>query len=136
MKLRRKKRKIPKIYFIIGGVVIIIIAILVVKSLSGPPLEMDDLSYIMPGDSPPQYDVYRIVSVKKNVTRNELVGLMQYFTRAYLDKNRVLIYVFNNPAGAHAGESKFLVMRYFQDKEKKVYEREIMLGQPAPSQGM
>ena len=133
MKLRRKKqqKKIPIWYWIVGAIVVIIVAAVIIHSFKSPPLKIDDLSYIMPGDSPTEYDVYRVIAVKKDVTRDELVGLMQFFTRIYLDKNRVLIYVFNNPMGAHTGESRYLVARYYQDKINKKYEREITLGQPS-----
>ena len=91
------------------------------------PLQIDDLSTVIPGDDTNDYDVYRVVAVKKDVNKQELVGLMEYFTKQYLDTNRVKIYVFNSAAGAHLGESKFIVATYFQDKKLRKYEREILL---------
>jgi predicted small lipoprotein YifL len=94
------------------------------------PLKIQDLNYVMPGDNKADYDVYRVISVKKDVTNQELVGLMEYFTQLYIDKNRVMIYVFNMPVAAHTGESKHLVATYFHDKAKKQYDREILLNTP------
>lgn len=94
------------------------------------PMQIDDLSVIMPGDNPDEYDVYRVVAVKKDVNKQELVGLMEYFTKLYLDDNRVMIYVFNQPAAAHLGQSEYLVATYFQDKNLKKYDREILLDRP------
>lgn len=94
------------------------------------PLNIDDLSTIIPGDNPDKYDVYRVVAVKKDVNKQELVGLMEYFTKQYLDTNRVMIYVFSSSAAAHLGQSEYLVATYFQDKNLRKYEREILLDRP------
>lgn len=94
------------------------------------PLEIDDLRAVMPGDNTNEYDVYRVVAVKEDVTKQELIGLMEFFTKEYLDTNRVMIYVFNKPAAAHLGQSKYIVATYFQDKSQKKYEREILLDRP------
>ena len=93
------------------------------------PLKIEDISITMPGDKPEEFDVYRVVAVKKNVTKQELVGLMEYFTKTYIDKNRVQIYVFNSVAAPHLGRSEAIVATYFQDKDAKKYVREILLDQ-------
>ena len=94
------------------------------------PLKIDDLRVVMPGDDTNEYDVYRVIAVKKDVNKQELVGLMEYFTKEYLDTNRVMIYVFNSSAAAHLGKSEGIVATYFQDKDQKKYEREILLDRP------
>jgi hypothetical protein len=94
------------------------------------PLKIDDLSTVIPGDNPDEYDVYRVVAVKKDVSKQELVGLMEYFTKQYLDTNRVMIYVFSSSAAAHLGQSEYIVATYFQDKHLRKYEREILLDRP------
>lgn len=111
-----------------------ILSVLLIASVAGcsnrPPLKIQELSYVMPGDNPDEYDIYRVISVKKDVTNQELVGLMEYFTQLYIDKNRVMIYVFNLPGAPHTGETKNLVATYFHDKQKKQYDREILLNMP------
>lgn len=111
-----------------------ILSVLLIASMAGcsnrSPLKIQELSYVMPGDKPDEYDIYRVISVKENVTDQELVGLMEYFTRQYIDKNRVMIYVFNMPGAPHTGETKNLVATYFQDKAKQKYDRQILLNMP------
>ncbi|MBU1023345.1 hypothetical protein KKB99_03560 [bacterium] len=97
---------------------------------SAAPLKIEEISITMPGDNPSEFDVYRVVAVKQDVTKRELVGLIEYFTKTYIDKNRVKIYVFNNVSAPHLGQSKSLVATYFQDSGAKKYEREILLDQP------
>ncbi len=94
------------------------------------PMKIDDLSTVMPGDNTDEYDVYRVVAVKKDVNKQELVGLMEYFTKQYLDTNRVMIYVFSSSAAAHRGQSGYMVATYCQDKNLRKYEREILLDRP------
>ena len=111
-----------------------ILAVILSGSMVGcsdkAPLKIQELNYVMPGDNKADFDVYRVISVKKDVTSQELVGLMEYFTQLYLDENRVMIYVFNMPGAAHTGESKNLVATYFHDKEKQQYVREILIDKP------
>jgi len=128
---RRKKKWNWKLISIISAIVLVILIAIIIPILRKPLLDLTDLEYIMPNDHPSDYDVYRVVAVKPTTTRNELVGLMQRFTQAYVDKNRVLIYIFNNRSGAYVGESKFLIGRYYQDKEKKDYQRDIYMDEPA-----
>lgn len=94
------------------------------------PLKIEDISITMPGDNPSEYDIYRVVAVKKDVNKQELIGLMEYFTKTYIDENRVKIIVFNNVSSPHLGQSENIVATYFQDKDAKKYEREILLDQP------
>jgi len=115
---------------IVSAIVLVFLIAIIVPILRRPPLNMVDLEYVMPNDHPTDYDVYRVVSVKTTVTRNELVGLMQRFTRAYVNKNKVLIYIFNSRSGPYVGESKSLIGRYYQDKLKDDYERNIYMDEP------
>ena len=136
MKIRRRKKRTIwnwKLISVLSVVVIAIVLAFIIPSLHKPPLQMTDLEYIMPDDHPSDYDIYRVVAVKPTATKNQIVGLMNYFTRAYLDENRVLIYVFNNRSGAYVGESQYLVARYFQDKSKTQYIRDIYMDEPPSS---
>jgi hypothetical protein len=121
-------------FFFNSSFLLVILAALLFASMVGcsnrAPLKIQELSYVMPGDIVGDYDVYRVIAVKENVTKQELVGLMEYFTQLYLDKNRVMIYVFDMPGAPYTGETKHLVATYFHDKAKQQYDREILIDQP------
>jgi hypothetical protein len=128
---RRKKKYNWKLISIVSVIVLAILLAIIIPILHKAPLDLTDLEFIMPNDHPSDYDVYRVVAVKPSTTRNDLVGLMQTFTRKYVNKDKVLIYIFNNRAGAYVGESKYLVGRYYQDKVKQDYERDIYMDEPS-----
>jgi hypothetical protein len=95
-----------------------------------PPIKVRELHPVIPGDNPSDYDVYRVVSVKKDVNQKELADLMRYFNEFYLDENRVLIYVFNDPGSVQLGISEALVATFYKDKENNVVKQNILLNQP------